>query len=213
MQNGSYMPMELVDVEPVRIKKVTDDQRALLCRLSSLSPSNYQRAVTDIRENPKQQSFDDPFVAAWRLKVDVEMIVTPARVLPAPEIVYSDGIRVTPQATRKPGVWETPQTHFYKSATFPALWAMINLSSRSQADCEDFYNELNRMALTRGIQCPPPQIYKEYDTQRHSIENVLNLLKQVISEHQTCGFFLVVLPLDTFTRKYAYVQLKKQVSD
>ena len=213
MLNGSYLPMEVVDVEPVRIKKVTDEQRALLCKLSSMYPVDYQKTVQSIRQNPQQQSFDDPFVAAWKLKVDVEMIVTPARVLPAPEIVYSGGYRVTSQATRKPGVWETPQTQFYQPATFPPLWAMINLSSLTARDCEDFYNELNRIAITRGIQCPAPEIYREYDTQRDSIENVLNLLKQLISEHQACGFFLVVLPQDTFTRKYAYIQLKKLVSD
>ena len=213
MQNGSYLPMELVDVEPVRIKKITDEQRALLCRLSSLRPVEYQNIVTDIRQNSTRTSFDDPFVAAWKLKVDVEMIVTPARVLPAPEIIYSDGYRVTSQAIRNPGVWETPQTQFYQPATFPDVWAMINLSPVAESDCEAFYNELNRVALTRGIRCPTPKIYEEYDTRRYSIESVVSLLKQVISGEPTCGFFLVILPTDTFTRKYAYMQLKKLVSE
>ncbi|CAF4843855.1 unnamed protein product, partial [Rotaria sp. Silwood2] len=38
MLSGSYLPMELVDVEPVRVKKITDEQRALLCKYSSIAP-------------------------------------------------------------------------------------------------------------------------------------------------------------------------------
>ncbi|CAF4212234.1 unnamed protein product, partial [Rotaria sordida] len=128
MRNGSYIPMELVDVEPVRVKKITDEQRALLCRYSSITPKEYCKSIQKIRENPNQQYFEeDPFAAAWNLNVHTDMLTLPARVLPMPEIVYTDQYQVTSEAVRDPGIWEMKPTKFHKPATFPAVWGFVNL--------------------------------------------------------------------------------------
>ncbi|CAF3953958.1 unnamed protein product [Rotaria sp. Silwood2] len=150
MRSGSYLPMELVDVEPVRVKKITDDQRALLCKYSSIVPPVYCKSIKNIRENPKQQCFEeDPFVAAWNLNVGTNMLTLPARILPMPEIVYTPQYRVTAEAVRDLGTWEMKPTQFHKPATFPSVWGLINLSSLNQQACEDFSNELCAVAQQR----------------------------------------------------------------
>ncbi|CAF3728415.1 unnamed protein product [Rotaria sordida] len=211
MRNGSYIPMELVDVEPVRMKKVTDEQRALLCRYSSITPREYCKSIQKIRENPNQQYFEeDPFVAAWNLNVHTDMLTLPARVLPMPEIVYTDRYQVTSEAVRDLGIWEMKPTQFHKPATFPAVWGFINLSLLDRQMCEDFYNELRIVAQRRGIDCHPPQIYKEYDSQRRTTDGIIALLKDTMNQNGDCKFFIVILPVKNLREnKEAYRNLKK----
>ncbi|CAF0807946.1 unnamed protein product [Rotaria sp. Silwood1] len=211
MRNGSYIPMELVDVEPVRVKKITDDQRALLCRNASMTPREYRQSIKNIRENPNQQHFEeDPFVAAWNLNIHRDMLILPARVLPMPEIVYTDQYRVTAEAVRDLGTWEMRPTKFHKPATFPRIWGIINLSSPSQQECEDFYNELRIVAQQRGIDCHPPEIYKEYNSEHGTIDQSVELLKQTMGQNNDCKFCIVILPLKTTREsKQAYRNFKK----
>jgi hypothetical protein len=204
--------MELVDVEPVRMKKITDEQRDIVCRQSTMKPPEYYKSIEQIRHNPKQQCFEeDPFVAAWKINVDVQMVTIPARILPMPEIFYTDQYRVIPKQVRELGAWELMPTRFFKPTDFPAVWAMINLSSLTQQACEEFYYELSYVAKTRGIIYPPPEIYEEYDVQRNSTENIIGVLKNMMNKNQDCKFFLVILPKDSAIRKQAYINLKKQV--
>ncbi|CAF4834105.1 unnamed protein product, partial [Rotaria socialis] len=101
MRKECYLPMELVDVEPARMKKITDEQRALMCRHSTMHPSVYIKSINEIRKNPQKQCFEeDPFVAAWNMNVSTDMLTLPARVLPMPEIVYTDQYHVTSGAVR-----------------------------------------------------------------------------------------------------------------
>ena len=212
MRNKSYLPMELVDVEPVRVKKITDEQREVICRQATMKPPDYAKSIKQIRQNPNQQCFeDDPFVRAWNLNVDVNMITIPARILPMPEIVYTDQYRVIPRQVRTPGVWELMPTHFHKPTDFPSVWAMINLSSLNQQACEEFHYQLSGVAKSRGINCPPPEIYEEYDTRRYSTEQIIEILKNMMNQNEECHFFLVILPRDSVIRKQVYINLKKQV--
>ena len=214
MRNGSYLPMELVDVEPVRVKKITDEQRALVCRYSSIKPLQYCKSINDIRQNPQQQCFEqDPFVAAWNLKVDIKMLTVPARVLPMPEIVYTSQYRVTSGGVRDLGTWEFKPTKFHTPTNFPRVWAMINLTSLNKMACQEFYYALSTEAEKRGITCPPPELYEEYDADYHSIEKIVAILKKRMAENDECKFFLVILPLKTtHTSKAAYRNLKKLVN-
>ncbi|CAF4340358.1 unnamed protein product [Rotaria sp. Silwood2] len=210
MRSGSYLPMELVDVEPVRVKKITDDQRALLCKYSSIVPPVYCKSIKNIRENPKQQCFEeDPFVAAWNLNVGTNMLTLPARILPMPEIVYTPQYRVTAEAVRDLGTWEMKPTQFHKPATFPSVWGLINLSSLNQQACEDFSNELCAVAQQRGIDCHPPEIYEEYDSQHHTTNDVIALLKDKTNRNADCKFLLVILSMNSRIRSYIYGTLKK----
>ncbi|CAF1296812.1 unnamed protein product [Adineta steineri] len=211
MRNGSYLPMELVDVEPVRMKKITDEQRALVCKSSSMKPDEYYESIEKIREDPKQQCFEqDPFVAAWNLNIDARMIELPARVLPMPEIVYTDQYRVTSRGVKDVGVWEHKSTKFYKPADFPGVWGLINLSSIFQHACEDFYKQLRIVAEDKGIRCCPPEIYEEIDATKNEMAKIEVMLRNTIKKNDNCKFFLVILPLKThYMNKEAYKNVKK----
>ncbi len=213
MRSGSYLPMELVDVEPVRMKKITDEQRALVCRYSTTAPPLYRKSIEQIRQNPKQQCFgQDPFVAAWNLNVDINMLTLPARVLPMPEIVYTDQYRVLPEGVRDVGTWELRPTQFYKPSMFPEIWAMINLSSLSKEACQEFYGQLSIAAEQRGMKCPPPEIYEEFYAEELSIDHIVTELKGIMHRNDDCKFFLVILPLKScHSNKGAYRNLKKLV--
>jgi hypothetical protein len=204
--------MELVDVEPVRVKKITDEQRTRLCIYSSIKPPLYYKSISDIRRNPQQQCFEeDPFVAAWNLNVDIKMLTVPARVLPMPEIVYTPHYRVTSKGIRDLGTWEIKSTQFYKPTDFPPVWAMINLTSLDRQLCQEFYYELSTIARHRGITCPPPEIYEERDADHHSIEEIVAVLKEMMGKNDDCKFFLVILPTSRISSTRIYGQLKKLV--
>jgi len=212
MRNGAYLPMELVDVEPVRVKKITDEQRALLCRYSSIKPLDYCKSIKQIRDNPDQQCFEqDPFVAAWNLNVDIKMLTAPARVLPMPEIVYTKEYRVRPEGVRDLGTWELKQTRFHTPTNFPAVWAMINLSSLDRLACEEIYHELSFVAQQRGIDFPVPMLYEERDAEHYSTDQIVDVLKEMMKKNDDCKFFLVILPNNVITRTRIYRDLKKLV--
>ncbi|CAF4363841.1 unnamed protein product, partial [Rotaria sordida] len=140
-----------------------------------------------IRENPNQQYFEeDPFVAAWDLNVHTDMLTLPARVLPMPEIVYTDRYQVTSEAVRDLGIWEMRPTQFHKPATFPAVWAMINLTHLGLQECNDFCNELCVAAKKRGIDCHLPQIYEKYDTRHCTTDEIIASLKDMMNKNDDC---------------------------
>jgi len=212
MRNGSYLPMELVDVEPARVKKITDEQRALLCRYSSIAPPIYRKSIEHIRNNPNQQCFEqDPFVRAWNLNVDIHMLTVPARILPIPEIVYTDQYRVRPEGVRDPGSWELKQARFHKPTDFPAVWALINVSSLDEEVCKEFYHELTIVAQQRGIDFPPPEIYEERNANNYSPDQIVDILREMMNKNKDCGFFLVILPNNTKMRTEIYRNMKKLV--
>ncbi|CAM4770677.1 unnamed protein product, partial [Rotaria magnacalcarata] len=211
MRKESYLPMELVDVEPARVKKITDEQRALMCRQSTVSPQVYIKSIKEIRKNPEKQCFEeDPFVAAWNMNVSTDMLTLPARVLPMPEIVYTDQYHVTSDTVRDVGTWQMKPTRFHTPANFPAVWGMINLSLINEHACEDFYNELSNIAGQRGMQCCAPVIYEEYDSRNRRTDEIIGVLNLFLKRNNNCKFFVVILPVKTTKQsKDAYQNLKK----
>ncbi|CAF1158155.1 unnamed protein product, partial [Didymodactylos carnosus] len=157
MKNNAYLPMELVDVEPARVQKINDDQRATITQKTSEKPFERIRQINYVRG--KEQKFEeDPFVRAWNLNINADMLIIPARVLSMPTIHYTRNYEVTERTNRgKKGVWEA-QGEFYKPTPFPE-WGMINMTDLSQSDCEAFYDVFARTAKERGITCPPPSLY------------------------------------------------------
>ncbi|CAF4995849.1 unnamed protein product, partial [Rotaria magnacalcarata] len=210
MRKESYLPMELVDVEPARVKKITDEQRALMCKHSSVSPQVYIKSIKEIRNNPEKQCFEeDPFVAAWNMNVSTDMLTLPARVLPMPEIVYTDQYHVTSGSVRDVGTWQMKSTRFHTPANFPAVWGMINLSSIDQNACEDFYNELSNIAGERGMQCCPPVIYEEYDSRNRRTDEIIGVLDLFLKRNSGCNFFLVILSANSKLKSKLYGSFKK----
>ena len=212
MRNGSFLPMELVDVEPVRVKKVTDEQRATMCRVSTMKPFEYEKTINDIRADPKKQCFEaDPFVAAWQMNVDVKMVTVPARVLPMPVVVYSDNYRVRSDATTKMGDWDMRGTTFYKPADLPKVWAMVNLAEINEQTCKEFYDDLRAVSEDRGIDFRPPEIYVEERINSFSRAKIITVLNHIIATNDDCKFFLIILPDDIMQKTIVYNSIKKQV--
>ncbi len=205
--------MEVIEVEPVKVTKITDEQRAMLCLKSSLQPSDCYHSIEEVRRKTEQQSFEeDPFIAAWNLKVETNMLRVPARILPMPDIICNDQHRVTDQQCVLRGVWNNTKTQFYTPTKFPSVWALINLSSSlDRAACKAFYDELSHVAAERGIQCPEPVIYEEYDVRTYSIQQITRALKQMMAENGNCKFFIVILPEDNPVRDQIYAKIKELV--
>lgn len=213
MRNGSYMPMELVDVEPVRVKKITDEQRAFICRSSSLRPPEYIKSINEIRDNPKKQHFEeDPFVRAWNMNISSDMLTLPARVLPMPEIVYTDQYRVTSGSVQTIGRWELKVQQFHTPATFPDVWGIINLTSLHEEQCIDFYNELRLVAKHRGIDCHPPKIYEEHNCECEEPNKISDVARDILNRYMGHQFFIIILPNETMERRAEiYRHWKKMV--
>jgi hypothetical protein len=214
MGNGSFVPMEFIHVEPVRVTKITDEQRAILCLKSSLPPPDCSRSIKEIRQNPNQQRFeDDPFVAAWNCNVMKDMLTIPARIIPMPDVICNNRCTVTHKQGTTRGVWNHSKTEFYKPTDFPSVWALINLSSSmNKQACEAFCNELSHVASDRGIQCPAPILYKHYDVQPNSKEQVIDALREMMVQNDDCKFFIVILPENNPIRDQIYGDIKELVT-
>ncbi|CAF1537908.1 unnamed protein product [Rotaria sp. Silwood1] len=209
MHNKSFVPMEFVDVQPIKVKKITDEQRALLSLKSSMMASDYHQSIKEIRQNPKQQCFEqDPFVIEGNLNVDVNMLRVPARILPMPEIIYTDKFHINNEQCRSPGVWSNTKTQFYHPTKFPPVWALINLSSLNKELCEAFYKQLSDVAADRGITCSIPVLYEEYNVQPDSISQMSASLKDMMEKNDDCKFFIVILPENIDIRDRIYGDLK-----
>ncbi|CAF4373479.1 unnamed protein product [Rotaria sordida] len=140
--------MEFVDIQPIKVKRITDEQRALLCLKSSMMPLDYHQSIMEIRQNPKQQCFEqDPFINAWNFNVDVNMLKVSARILPMPQIIYTNEFHVNNEQFRSSGVWSSTKTQFHRPTKFPPVWALINLSSSlNKESCKAFYEQLRDVA-------------------------------------------------------------------
>jgi hypothetical protein len=212
VQKELFVPMELVDVVPVKVTKITHEQQALLCLNSSLKPSDYYDSIKEVRQNPKQQCFEqDPFITAWNLNVSVNMLTVDARILPMPNVIYSNRYRITSGQVRTSGVWNCSKTQFHKPINFPSVWALINISSLDRDACEEFFHQLNNVAADRGIHCPAPVIYREYNVRTYSIRQIIDAIKEMMEQNDDCKFFLVILPKDGNIRDQIYTDLKKLV--
>jgi hypothetical protein len=213
MEKELFVPMELVDVVPVKVTKITHEQQTLLCLNSSLKPTDCYDSIKEVRQNPKQQCFEqDPFITAWNFEVDVDMLTVPARILPMPKVICNDKFHVTHEQCRSPGVWNNTQTKFYKPINFPSVWGIINLSSSLDRDaCEEFFHQLNNVAADRGIHCPAPVIYREYNVRTHSIRQIIDALKEMMGKNDDCKFYIFILPEDNPIRDQIYGDIKALV--
>jgi Mid domain of argonaute len=213
MSSGAYLPMECIDTQPVRVTKITDEQRAALCTMSSLQPTAYALSIDEVRKDPNQQcSESDPFIAAWNLNVMKDMLTIPARVLPPPTIVCNERFKVTHDKGTKKGVWNHSRTQFYKPKQFPKVWGLINLSkSMNYEACERFYHELEHVAQDRGMQCPAPLIVKWYDSQKLSILELIDELRILMLDNRDCQFYFIILPEDDGIRDPIYAAIKELV--
>jgi len=213
MLNHLVVPMEVLEVMPVKVKNITNEQRALLSSSSLLNPSEYYRSIKEIHNDSKQQHSEKARIAAaWNFKIDANMHKTPARILPMPDIIYTDMHRVTREHCRSLGVWNNVNTQFHHPTPFPSVWAMINLSSSLNLEsCKAFYHELSSAADQLGISCPEPLIYEEYEVQAHSINDVIDAFKQMMERNDDCKFFIVILPEDTTIVDRIYGEVKKLV--
>ncbi len=213
MKGEARVPMELIEVEPVRVTKITDEQRAALCLKSSMPPPVSSKAIRDVRQNPNQQCFEeDPFIAAWNIVVRKDMLRTPARILPTPDIDLNSNSKVIHKQGTKRGVWNHSRTEFYIPAEFPPVWALINLSSSmNRKACEAFYDQLNKVAFDRGIRCLEPVLYREYNTKNYSKEQIIDELRAMMIDNNDCKFFFVILPEDNPVRDEIYGDIKELV--
>lgn len=212
-RNNTFIPMEIVDVEPVRVTRLTDEQRAMLCRVSSVHPRQYHQSIQRIRENSAQQCFeDDPFCQALGIKVDTKMIEVSAQILDMPVIRYGESHQVAAEQCQNPGVWNSTNAPFHEATTFPDVWALINLSSWDRNVCEEFYVQLAEVARKRGIQCPAPEIYKAYPISDSSIGGILEALENLMHDNSDCQFLFVILPEDTNIGDELYEEIKNLVN-
>jgi hypothetical protein len=212
MANKSYLPMELVDIEPMRITKITEEECALVCKNATCKPVDYRSAIMKARTRyGAQECESDPFIQAWKMNVSLDMLKLPARVLPSPNIVYTPQFRVRSNDMRTPGVWSLTSMEFHEPGNFPEVWAMVNLSSLTEGECRNFYVELHKLAMKRGMKCPEPT-YDQYNLRNQSMDAITkSFLIPFLKTKSQCRFLLVILPSINPESTRAYNALKSFV--
>lgn len=214
MTNEAFVPMEIIHIQPVKITKITEEQQAILCQKSSLSPGECYKSIKDIRQNSKQQCFNDPFTTACNIAVEKDMLTVPARVLPMPQITCTANVKITDQSVGTRGVWNHTMAKFYEPTEFPRIWALINLSpNMNESACKVLYDYLRGIAAARGIQGPPPAIYQEYNIHQHSKDKIIHALSDLLVDNKDCKFLLVILPEDKKIADQLYADIKALVRE
>lgn len=208
--------MEIVDVEPMKIRRITDEQRAQLTRNSTLKPDRYRRAVDEVSNKLHQCSFkENSIAAAWNLSMSTDMHKITARVLPAPTSISANQPSDLKRAYSETFHPSTRDAKFYQPAKFPDVWAMINLSSLDQECCETFSCDLGNAANKAGISYRHPDIYNECNAQVNSLDSIIHCLETTQQKNPDCTFFLVILPENRkgrgFDTERLYGEVKKLV--
>ncbi|CAF0788505.1 unnamed protein product [Adineta ricciae] len=195
MQDGLVVPMEVVDVEPVKVKKISDENRALLTRTAILPPDKRYQQTKDVCNKLQQQSFrQNSVTTTWGFQIDTKMHKLTARVLPNPSITFGNRI----------------DKKFCKPISFPSVWGMINLSSTlDRRSAERFYEQLREAANYRGVSCTARALYVEFSHKFYSVDKMMDNVKNVMREYDDCHFYIVILSDDSNINDKIHGEIKQ----
>ncbi|KAG0344622.1 Eukaryotic translation initiation factor 2C [Podila humilis] len=195
-KNGDvlYFPLEVCVIVPGQkyMKKLDPSQTAEMIKGTCMKP---EMRAGKIRANINSLNFDaNEYMKSFKLSVDKDMAVVPARVLPAPQILYALEKRTKPQF----GGWKLdPSLKAFSGAKLSSWGVLVyeNEQKFPKTVVNSFLRELTTTLVENGLQVPimnPPVKY----AQGMEVENNVNSIwTQVESECKAPPqFILVVLP-------------------
>lgn len=123
---GSYMPIEMVKMKPNQVcgYKLDEKQTANMIKFAVTPPAERWAAVESGLRTLNWAA--DPVLNAFGVKVSTSRTVVPARVLPAPKVVFGAGGTANPGTF---GRWDLKGKKFLSSNTAPLkAWGVMVIS-------------------------------------------------------------------------------------
>lgn len=148
----SYIPVEVCDVLPGQHckRKLDESQTSAVIRKAAVPPSERFRMIQDDVKGCIAAS--KPYLDHFGIRISDQPLQLPARVLPAPEVIYKDNRSALPNN----GAWELQNNQFYKPATM-TCWTVVNTSQYcSQPDIDKFVSMLLQFGRRLGMTMEPP---------------------------------------------------------
>lgn len=129
-----------------RVQRMTDQMTADMCAKTCTRPVDRQRRIT---ERAKHNAYDtDPFLAAFRVRCNPQLVQVTGRVLEAPMVQYGTTGR-NPQMQPRMGAWNMRDTHLHTPVPLRA-WAVVNLGRNRDDQVQRFIESLCNSAYHTG---------------------------------------------------------------
>jgi hypothetical protein len=139
----NWLPVELCEVAPVqRCANINDLDTAEIVKQSSQPPRTRQENIID---HVRQAGFEnDPYLAAFGVKVDQRLETTDARVMDPPDMQYAN------VSERPSGQWNLRDKRFVEGATL-RNWGVVVSANVGERDVRSFVRSLVDMASRSGL--------------------------------------------------------------
>ncbi|KIR56890.1 argonaute [Cryptococcus gattii Ru294] len=123
----NFIPMEFVKLEPfnsIPMMRITPDQTAEIIKDAAKPPPMRQGAIAAWRQKLNYSNL--PKLKAWQVEVNTNMMAVPARVLPAPSVIYEGNKTIRANF----GGWNMKGVRFTKAGKPLVSWAVISFDER-----------------------------------------------------------------------------------
>ncbi|KAG1701080.1 hypothetical protein DVH05_011320 [Phytophthora capsici] len=140
----NWLPIELCEVAPgQRCANINDLDTAEIIRQTSQPPRARQETIID---QVRQAGFEnDPYLAAFGMKVDQRLDTTDARIMDPPDVQYAN-------VSERPnnGQWNLRDKRFVEGATL-RNWGVVITANVGERDVQGFVRTLVDMAQRSGL--------------------------------------------------------------
>lgn len=143
-----------------------------------------QQRADKIMNNIATLKFEsNEYMKAFKLEVDKEMAVVPARVLQAPKIQYANNAMCTPSF----GGWKLDQSRKMYAGSKLQSWGVLVYESEhrfAKAIVESFLRNLTSTLIENGLQVPcrnPPIMYAQGNQVERNVDAIWSTIQG------TCG--------------------------
>ncbi|KAI9489904.1 Piwi domain-containing protein [Zychaea mexicana] len=146
VRKDMFLPMEVCEIVPGQrfMKKLDEKQTAEMIKFTCQKP--------DIRANKTRQGLtmlqckpENPYLKQFGVKVNPDMAIVQARVLPPPQVMYSQGF------TPNDGAWNMRGKKLAKGASLGS-WSVVNFHvGLARPSIERFIRELTQAFINVGL--------------------------------------------------------------
>jgi len=161
-----FLPMELVTVDEWQrsLKPLTTDQRAKVTKKTVVRPGERYGMIRRVADERRFNT--DGYLEKFGVTVDVnEMLLVPARILPAPEIKYKSSRGDQGDAIERVQIGKWWLNNRFNKAREIRTWAVVLVSEREPDNnqirlARDFAQRLPQVMIKYGIQFKSQPIEK-----------------------------------------------------
>ncbi|KAE8915142.1 Protein argonaute-2 [Phytophthora fragariae] len=202
----NWLPIELCEVAPgQRCPNINELDTAEIIKQTSQNPRVRQENIVD---QVRQAGFEnDPYLAAFGIKVDQRLETADARVMDPPDVQYAN-VSERPSG----GQWNLRDKRFVEGATM-RNWGVVITANVSERDVQGFIRNLVDMAGKSGltIEDSNPHVIHMDSFRGAQVEELMQMcFKELESRNRGPPQLIMVIKQDKSTGSYGDI---KRMSD